>query len=89
MTKGEISFPSLSDIKKTNKIAKNLFEIEKDETQVKPTIKTALKLISIDKNNFICFKNNDEIIAWSVVLPTSKEAMKHFFGRKHKRKRTI
>ncbi len=78
MTKGEISFPSLSDIKKTNKIAKKMFGTETDETQAKPTLKNALKLISIEKNNFICFKNNDEIIAWSVVLPTSKEAMKHF-----------
>lgn len=77
----KISFPKISDIKKTNKIAKNLFGTETDETQAKPTLKTALKIISIEKNNFVCLKDNNKIIAWSVVLPTSKESMKRFLKK--------
>ena len=80
--KGKISFPNISDIEKTNKIAEKLFGIKEDETQVKPTLESALKLISIEKNNFICLKDNDKIIAWSVVLPTSIKAMKRFLKEK-------
>ncbi len=80
--KEKISFPSILDIQKTNRIAKELFGTEKDDTQAKPTQETALKLISIEKYNFICYKNNDEVIAWSVVLPTSKESMHDFLEGK-------
>ena len=45
--KEKISFPSILDIQKTNRIAKELFGTEKDDTQAKPTQETALKLISI------------------------------------------
>ena len=80
--KGKISFPNISDIKKTNRIAERLFGTKEDKTQAKPTLKNALKLISIEKNNFICLKDGDKIIAWSVVLPTSIKAMKRFLERK-------
>ncbi len=78
----KITFPNIPDIKKTNKIAAGLFGIDEDKTQVKPTLKTALKLISIEKNNFICLKDSNEIISWSVVLPTSKKNMKLFLAKK-------
>ena len=78
----KISFPNQSEIEETNKIAEELFGTEKDETQAKPTLENALELISIEKNNFICLKDGDKIIAWSVVLPTSKESMEHFLKGK-------
>ncbi|OGD67386.1 hypothetical protein A2442_02675 [Candidatus Campbellbacteria bacterium RIFOXYC2_FULL_35_25] len=86
MHKKQISFPDIADIEKTNKIATDLFGIEEDKTQVKPTLETALKLISIDKYNFVCFKEGDEVVAWSVVLPTSKKAMDDFLEEKKNEK---
>jgi len=56
MHKKQILFPDITDIEKTNKIATDLFGIEEDKTQVKPTLETALKLISIDKYNFVSRK---------------------------------
>ena len=76
-----VAYPSQPEIDWTNKIAEELFGTEDDETQAKPTLENELKLISVEKNNFICLKNKEGIIAWSVVLPTSKENMEKFLKK--------
>lgn len=65
-----------------NVVAEEIFGAEEDTTQTKPTIENALKLIAIDKNNFVCVKDGEKIIAWTVTLPTSKQNMNEFLDGK-------
>lgn len=40
---------------------------------VEPTLENDLKISTLERNNFICYKKDNEPIAWSLVLPTSKK----------------
>jgi predicted GNAT family acetyltransferase len=79
--KREVVYPSLAEIEETNKIAARLFGTDLDETQAQPTLENALALISLEKENFICLKEDNKIIGWSVVLPTSRAEMTRFLNR--------
>lgn len=80
--KGEIVYPSISEIEGTNRAAVHLFGTDVDEDQAQPTLENALALIGLDKNTFICLKDEGKIVAWSVVLPTSREDMNDFLSGK-------
>jgi len=79
--KYEIIYPTEEDINKMDRIAVRLFG-EADTNMAEPNIENARKLISLEKNNSICFKDGDDPIAWSAVLPTSKKDMVDFLDRK-------
>src|SRR3989338_10686382 len=78
----KISYPTIEDSAQMNVVAEEIFGAEEDTTQTKPTIENALKLIAIDKNNFVCVKDGEKIIAWTVTLPTSKQNMNEFLDGK-------
>ena len=62
-----------------NQVAIELFGIG-DETMVEPTIKNSEKLIFLEKNNFVCYKADNKPVAWSLVLPTSRENAEKFLS---------
>ena len=74
----KIVYPQSSEIEETNKMAAVLFGTDEDKTQAQPTLENALRLIALEKNNFICLKEGGKIIAWSVVMPTSQKEMERF-----------
>jgi hypothetical protein len=78
----QIIHPTQSNIKKMCVIAEEIFGAEEDNTQTKPTVENTLSLIAIEKNNLVCIKDGEEIVAWTVVLPTSKENMDNFLAGK-------
>lgn len=77
-----IQYPTIEDIQKMTVVAENLFETSEDATQAEPTVENTSQLVAIDKNTLVCFKDNDTVIAWSVVLPTSKVNMNNFLSGK-------
>lgn len=77
----EIEYPNDTDIQQTNLIAVELFDTDNDPDQAPPTMENAKLLIGLNKNNFICIKENNKVIAWSVVLPTSTENKDKFLSK--------
>ncbi|MDD3663456.1 MAG: GNAT family N-acetyltransferase, partial [Candidatus Pacebacteria bacterium] len=59
-----------------------LFGTEDDPDQAQPTLHNALSLINLEKNNFLCIKDENKVIAWSVVLPTSIKNMTSFLSNR-------
>ena len=76
----KVTYPAPSDIEKMCLIAEKIFSAEADTTQTKPTVENTLDLISIEKNTLVCIKENGEVVAWTVVLPTSKNNMNRFLS---------
>lgn len=69
--KYQIEYPTREDLIKMEKVAIDVFGVP-DKDMVAPSPENDLKLIGIDKNTFVCFKEKGEPIAWSLVMPTSK-----------------
>jgi hypothetical protein len=78
----EIIYPDENDIVTTNKVAVELFGTDDDPDQAQPTLHNALSLINLEKNNFLCIKDENKVIAWSVVLPTSIKNMTSFLSNR-------
>jgi ribosomal protein S18 acetylase RimI-like enzyme len=72
-----IQYPTREDFLKMNEQALKEFGIP-DENMVAPTLENDLSVQGLEKNNFICYKENGIPIAWSLVLPTSKEIKDKF-----------
>jgi len=77
----KIKYPNDSDIHQTNLVELELFGTENDPDQATPTMENAKLLIDLNKNNFICIKDKNKVIAWSVVLPTSTENKDKFLSK--------
>lgn len=77
----KFTYPNRHDIEKISEVATELFGTDEDETQAQPTVENTLKLILVEKHDFICLKNAGNLVAWSAVLPTSKELMEQFLNR--------
>ena len=75
--KFKIQYPTKEDLLKTEEYALKEFGIP-DEDMVAPTLENDLNIQKLEKNNFICYKQNDVPIAWSLVLPTSKKLKVNF-----------
>jgi len=76
----KIKYPANKDIEKMNRIALELFGPGGD-SMVEPNLENAEKLISLEKNNLICFKENNQPISWALVLPTSREKAERFLKK--------
>lgn len=77
----KINFPNNKQFEKMNAIAIELFETESDDTQASPTLENCLRVVKKEKYNFILVKDtNDELMGWSVVMPTSLEVMDNFLS---------
>lgn len=72
-----IEYPAEEDFVVMNKYALKEFGTP-DENMVAPTLENDLSVRNLEKNNFVCFKENGMPIAWSLVLPTSKEIKDKF-----------
>ena len=79
----QISFPNNKQLEKMNTVAMELFHTENDDTQASPTLEKSLQVINKEKYNFISINDdNNEPIAWSLVMPTSLEVMDNFLSEK-------
>lgn len=77
----QIKYPTLENLIRMEKVAIEVFGVP-DRDMVAPSPENDLKLIDIDKNTFVCFKENDEPIAWSLVMPTSRINSDKFLSEK-------
>lgn len=77
----QITHPDRGDIDRTNAFALGAFG-DDVPGMVEPNLENALAVIGLEKNNFVCIKEGDEPIAWSLVLPTSRGDMEEFLSRK-------
>ena len=77
----KITYPNKEDIEKTNAFALVAFG-DPEAGMVVPNMENALAVIELEKNNFVCIKEDDEPIAWSLVLPTRREDMEEFLVQK-------
>lgn len=73
----KIQYPIEEDFLIMNKVALREFGVP-DENMVSPTLENDLSVQGLEKNNFVCYKENEIPIAWSLVLPTSKEIKNKF-----------
>lgn len=78
--KYKIEYPTKIDIEKMNKVATDIFG-NGDETMVNPTPENDKRIIALEENTFVCYKKNNTPVAWSLVLPTSKENAKQFLDK--------
>lgn len=74
-----IQYPTEKDFLKMNEVALKEFGIP-DENMVSPNLENDLMVQGLENNNFICYKENEIPIAWSLVLPTSKEIKGRFLN---------
>ncbi len=62
-------------------IGEQIFETEEDNTQSKASVENCLGISNIDKYCYLSVKEGDRNIAWTIVLPTSKENMDKFLNK--------
>lgn len=72
-----IEYPTENDFLIMNEYALKEFGVP-DQSMVAPTLQNDLSIQGLDRNNVVCIKENGMPIAWSVVLPTSKENERKF-----------
>lgn len=77
----DIVYPNRQDIDKANDFTLETFG-EPEAGMVAPTLENALAVIGLEKNSFVCIKEGDEPIAWSLVLPTRREDMEEFLAQR-------
>lgn len=76
----QITYPNKEDIDKTNAFALETFG-DPEAGMVAPNMDNALAVIELEKNNFVCLKEGEDPIAWSLVLPTRREDMEEFLAQ--------
>lgn len=77
--KYKVEYPTKENLKGMNKVSEGLFG-SGGSTMVAPTMENAEKMISLEKNTLVCYKENSVPIAWSLVLPTSRENADKFLN---------
>lgn len=75
----KIEFPTEKDFVYMEQYALKEFGIP-DGNMVAPTLKNDLIIQNLEKNNFVCYKQNDLPIAWSLVLPTKNKIKQKFLS---------
>jgi hypothetical protein len=86
--KFDIEYPSEEDFFKMEKYALEEFGIP-DENMIPPDLENDLRVQSLEKRNFVCYKKNSIPIAWSLVLPTSKNIKDRFLKREINEKQLL
>ncbi len=77
----KIHFPDIRDFEEMTAIGEQIFKTEGDDTQSKASVENCLSISKIDKYCYLSVKDGDINIAWTIVLPTSKENMDKFLNK--------
>jgi ribosomal protein S18 acetylase RimI-like enzyme len=83
-----IEHPTEKDFLEMDKYAIMEFGVP-DENMVVPNLENDLKIQSLEKNNFVCYKKDGLPIAWSVMLPTSKNTRDRFLKKEINEKQML